>query len=355
MTTRDVTKFLALRHVSLQEAMRRLDEAGERIQFIVDDDGRIVGSLTDGDIRRWILAGKSLTEPVHLVANPNPVMARESDDPEAVLDMMREGSIDCVPIVDDARRVTGLSFLREMAGAPHRPIKHPISLPVVIMAGGKGQRLAPFTLILPKALIPVGDKPVIAIIIERFRQHGIGEFYLSVNEKAKMIRAYFEDAELDCAVRYLQEEDFLGTAGSLSLLPPTVQGPLFVTNCDVLIQADYSEIYDFHVQHGNDITIVASLKHYRIPYGVCEIASGGALQAIREKPVYDLLVNTGMYVLESKLLELIPRGQKFDFTHLIDAARGAGATVRVFPVSERSWIDTGEWEEYRRAVQQLTL
>ena len=223
------------------------------------------------------------------------------------------------------------------------------------MAGGKGTRLEPFTRILPKPPIPIGNKPIIEIIIDKFREYRIDRFYLTVNFKSKMIKSYFDELSPDYSLHYLEESKPLGTSGSLKYLEGQISETFMVSNCDIIIDADYNEMVKYHREQGNLITMVASLKHYHIPYGICEIENGGTLKGIKEKPEYGFLVNTGMYVVEPKALNYLKKDEPLDFTQLIELIQKDGQKVGVFPVSEKSWLDTGEWEEYKKSLDQLTL
>ena len=236
-----------------------------------------------------------------------------------------------------------------------KTVKDKINIPVIIMAGGKGTRLDPFTRVLPKPLIPVGDKTIVEIIIDKFLVYGANTFFLSVNHKANIIKSYFEDLTLSYYLYYIEENSPLGTAGSLKLIQNKISENIFVTNCDILVDADYFDLSVFHKSNNYSITIVASLKHFNIPYGVCEINDGGALKKIIEKPEYNFLVNTGMYVLKSEVLNLIPSDKAFDMTDLINAVTFSGGKVGVYPISEKSWIDIGEWSEYRKALEALKI
>ena len=219
------------------------------------------------------------------------------------------------------------------------------------MAGGSGTRLEPFTKVLPKPLIPVGDKPVIDHIIDRFRAYGIREFYLTIHHMSKILRAYFEEKCPDYSIGFAEEDEPRGTAGSLKLLKDKLNKPFFVSNCDIIIEADYADLYRFHTKNSYDITLVASTKQYNIPYGICELNGGGSLERIKEKPEYNFLVNAGMYVLNPAVLELIPDNQLFHITHLIDKIKENGGQIGVYPVSEKAWIDVGQWAEYRKALK----
>ncbi|HQV30370.1 MAG TPA: nucleotidyltransferase family protein [Calditrichia bacterium] len=356
--TKKISPFLIHPDTTVKIAMKQLDQTAEKILFVVDDQEKLVGSLSDGDIRRWILADGGLEKNITEVCNRNPVFFHQDFEIEDVKTEMISRRIECVPVVGKGRKVTELLFWEEVFGGRSRQVsvqKTPLSCPVVIMAGGKGTRLDPFTRILPKPLIPIGNKPIIEIIIDKFRPYGIDRFFVSVNHKSRIIKSYFEEEGPDYHLNYLEETKPLGTGGALKFLEGSVSGSFFVTNCDIIIEADYSDIWQFHQDNKNAITIVASMKHFNIPYGVCEIKNGGTLKEIREKPEFSFLVNTGMYLVDSKVLPLIPEDSFFHLTHLIEKAQEAKLKVKVFPISEKAWIDTGEWSEYRKALELIKL
>ena len=222
------------------------------------------------------------------------------------------------------------------------------------MAGGFGTRLTPFTTILPKLLIPIGDKTMVEHIIDQFLPYGVKDIFLTVNHKHKIIKAYFEEVEKEYSLHFVKEEKPLGTAGSLKLLKNKIADTFIVTNCDILIHADYSEVIDLHINSGNDITLVTSMMSHKTPYGVCEIDDGGVLKEIKEKPEQSFLISTGMYVLNKKVLDLIPENEFFHITHLMEKVKENGGLVGVFPISEKSWDDTGEWDEYKKTVKKLS-
>jgi NDP-sugar pyrophosphorylase family protein len=221
------------------------------------------------------------------------------------------------------------------------------------MAGGKGTRLDPFTKILPKPLIPIGDQPILELIMDRFHTYGMEQFYITLNHRSKMIKAYFEEFKTKYKIRYVDEKKPLGTAGGLKYLSDTTSGPIFVSNSDIIIEEDYGKILVFHKNNKNDITIVASVKNYNIPYGICEIENGGILKNITEKPNFNFLVNTGMYIIDSSVINLIPEGEFYHITDLIEDCKKTGGRIGVFPISEKSWIDIGEWEMYKKALERF--
>jgi len=347
-----IDKYLVQKNITIKQAMLNIDAAASKTIFVVDDHNAFIGVISDGDIRRAILNGISLSENVSKIMNKNPIYFSEDYSLEQVKQILLEKKLEAVPIINKSRKVIKILFWNNIFKEKKRKY-HKIDLPVVIMAGGKGTRLDPFTRILPKPLIPIGEKPIIEVIMDEYAKFGMTNFYFSINHKAKMIRAYFEDYKSDYKINYIEEDKPLGTAGSLKYLDGKINSPFFVSNCDIIIKDDYTKIYDFHKKGGYDLTLVASVQNHVIPYGVCEIENGGILKSIREKPQYDLLVNTGMYILEPESLQFIPHGKYFDMTDLIKILKKKDKKVGVFPVSENSWIDVGQWEEYKKTLKNL--
>lgn len=347
-------KILIDKNSTVKDAMKQLDTTAEKILFVVGQNNKLVGSLTDGDIRRWILKDGSLSELIVNVCFKDTYFVTSGYDYEEVKSEILQRRIVYVPIVDNNRIVQEfLVWDKLFDGKIKRKVLEPINIPVVIMAGGKGTRLDPFTKILPKPLIPIGEKTILELIIDKFVDFGVTDFTLAVNYKARIIKSYLEEISPDYNISYIDEDIPLGTAGSLGLLDTRNAKCFFVTNCDIIISADYSEILQFHNENMNDITVVASLKHVKIPYGVCKLGPEGLLDSIDEKPENDYLISTGMYIVNSDLLDLIPKDSVYHMTNLIEDANNIGKRIGVFPISENSWIDTGEWVEYKKALEKF--
>ena len=206
---------------------------------------------------------------------------------------------------------------------------------------------------MPKPLVPIHEKPIIEHIIERFTDIGCSDFYLTVNYKSGILKAYFDELKPDYEVHFVEEQGPLGTAGSLRLLEGSFDGPFFVTNCDIIIKADYVSLYKFHQDNGYDVTLVASAKEYVIPYGTCELNSDGHLSRINEKPKYDFLINTGLYVVNPDVLSLISENKVYHITRLIEDVKKEGKKVGVYPIDDNAWIDVGQWGEYKKALEYL--
>lgn len=345
--------------VTLKDAIKKMDENRQGVICVVDNDQNLKGILTDGDFRRLVLNGISLETPIEQVMNPNPLTFQQSEyNEQEAREIFRRRGIIYLPIVDGSRLVDMIfesSILRMTADEDKFHGLNGLNLSAIIMAGGFGNRLQPFTNVLPKPLIPINDSSVAELIMESFMKNGVKQFIFSINYKGKMIRAYFDDYPGDCAISFIEETKPLGTAGALKLLGGRLNSTFFVSNCDILLSHDYRKIYDFHKERSFAMTLVSSLQHYQIPYGVCEIKNGGELTGVREKPEYDMLINIGFYLLEPDVIEYIPDDTFFHMTDLIKKLRDMGHKIGVYPVSHSSWTDVGQWEDYKKVVRRLRV
>ncbi len=326
----------------LGEAIARIDASGIQLALILDDSGRLAGVLTDGDIRRAILREEGLATPTGRVMNSQPKTARMGTSREEMLAIMRRHVFHHLPLVDEDRRVVGLATLDELIGAVERPNW------VVLMAGGLGTRLLPLTESCPKPLLSVGGKPILENILESFAEQGFRRFYLSVNYKAEMIRDHFGDgSRWGVAIDYLQENQRLGTAGALSLLPSKPDAPIFVMNGDLLTKANFDGMIRFHEEHEAIATMAVREYDFQVPYGVVRM-DGPHIVGLEEKPVQRFFVNAGMYVLSPEALEHIPKDFFFDMPTLFEKLIGESRPTAAFPLREY-WLDIGQLEEFERA------
>ena len=337
---------------SIISVFKRMDTQDVRLLCVMEK-GAYRGIVSAGDIQRAIIANRGLDTPVGNVLREEIRVAHSEDTFEFVKSMMLQFRTEFMPVLNEAGELADVYFWDEVFPT-EGPEVGQIDLPVVVMAGGKGKRLKPFSTILPKPLFPLGDKTILEVILDRFRDCGCGRFFLSLNYKADFIRSYLEQLEENpYEVEYFQESQPLGTAGSLHLVRDKIEETFFVSNCDIVVSTDYSEMLECHREHGNEITLVAALKHIQIPYGTVETGEGGVLEGFEEKPELTYLINAGLYLLEPHLLAEVPEDQVFHVTDLIDLVRKRGGKVGVFPVSENSWCDIGEWHEYGRTMRLL--
>lgn len=354
MKSERLDAYLIYPESTVVEAMQKIDINARGILFVVKQDNKLVGVVTDGDIRRWLIKTGNLQGRVDKIMNPSPrVLYRK--DVKMAQEYMTKYHITALPIITTKGRLNDIVFLQQEITEPIEENAGLEGVPVVVMAGGKGTRLYPYTKILPKPLIPIGDIPIMERIIDRFRDVGVRKFYATVNYRKSMIKSYFNDQETDYEICYVEEDKPLGTAGSLKLLPERFDKPFVVTNCDILIHADYSDIYKYHLESGNELTIVSALKNILVPYGVIHSSENGTVESMEEKPRLSYFVNTGMYILNPELVDDIPQDEFFHMTHLADKLMKEGRRVGMYPISEDSFLDMGEFEEMHRMEDKLNL
>ena len=333
---------------NLLDALKQMDFIDKKL-LLVFDNSKFINILSVGDIQRAILKNSPLNTPVKNILRENTRIADEEDSFATIKKLMNQYRIECMPVVNNKRELIKVYFWKDVFGEDEKRNQSKLNLPVVIMAGGKGTRLKPLTNVFPKPLIPIGDKTIIEEIMDRFVDVGCNDFYISVNYKAETIKQYFIQLK---SAKYntssFQEEKPLGTAGSLFLIKDKIKTTFFVSNCDIIIDEDYSEILKYHRENKNELTIVSALKHYPIPYGTIKTKSNGVLAKLTEKPELTFQINSGMYILEPNLLKEIPKNKFFHITNLIENIQERNGKVGVFPVSEGSWKDIGGWDEYRK-------
>ena len=349
-----LSAYLIYPDSTVVEAMQKIDVNAKGILFVVKQDNKLAGVVTDGDIRRWLIKTGDLQGQVSQIMNTSPrVLYRK--DIKTAQEYMIKYHITALPIITTKGYINDVVFLQQDMTNSVEEILGLENVPVVIMAGGKGTRLYPYTKILPKPLIPIGDIPIMERIIDKFRDVGVKDFYATVNYRKSMIKSYFNDQVVDYDICYVEEDKPLGTAGSLKLLPEKFDKPFIVTNCDILIHADYNDIYKYHVESGNELTIVSALKNIVVPYGVIHSSENGTVESMEEKPKLSDFVNTGMYILNPNLVDDIPQDEFFHMTHLADKLMKEGRRVGMYPISEDSFLDMGEFEEMHRMEEKLNL
>ena len=336
----------------LREAIKQMDIAALQVLVVVDNKDRLLGIVTDGDVRRAIINRIDFKEPISSIMTKNPIVMSYPSDKNEALKLMKEYEIRHIPVVDkENKKVVGLVLWKDFLndGKVVYPFKE---TPVVIMAGGKGTRLDPFTKILPKPLIPIGEKPIIELIMDNFRKYGFNKFLISLNYKAEIIKMYFAENPNNYSIEYMQETKFLGTIGVLSLIREKLSATFIVSNCDVITDANYDDLLNYHKQSNNHITILGIIRHINIPYGILNMKNAD-FEEIIEKPDYHFIVNAGIYILEPEVIDLIPENKPMDMPDLLLLAKKKGFKIQVYPMS-CSWFDIGEWEEYRKAMEYMS-
>ena len=338
----DWRNLLVSPNTPILHTLEIIDKNARQIALVADENDRLLGTVTDGDIRRGLLKGKALQDPISMIMNSFPTVASPYETRENILGLMKIKKIHQIPIVDEEARIIHVEVLNDLL-RPKRKDNW-----VVLMAGGLGTRLHPLTHDCPKPLLKVGNKPLLETILQSFIDQGFHRFYISVKYKAEMIREYFGDgSKWGISIRYLQEQDSLGTAGALSLLPEIPAEPFFVMNGDLLTKVNFEQLLDFHKAYQAQATMCVREYDHQVPYGVVRLDKH-RLTSIEEKPTQRFFVNAGIYVLSSGVLDTIPHNQYFDMPSLFDNLMKARLETIAFPIREY-WLDIGRMADYERA------
>lgn len=337
---------------SLLSSLRQMDEEKVKMLFVFDNE-RFISILTIGDIQRAIVKNIALETPIAQVVDCNKKFAHTGEPMDVIREKMLRLRAECMPVLDENGELEDVVFWRDLFEKDESQSREKITLPVVIMAGGKGTRLKPITNVIPKPLVPIGDKTILEEIMDKFEAIGCQKFYMSVNYKSNMMRYYLDQLPHHYDVSFFEEDKPLGTIGSVALLKGKIDTPFFVSNCDIVIDQDMRDVYDYHCENHNDLTIVTAVKSFRIPYGVIETGEDGLMTALKEKPELTYMINTGVYILNPGCIDEIPEGEFFHITQLMEKIKARGGRVGCFPVSEHAWKDMGEWPEYLKMIDVL--
>lgn len=345
---RKLNLFLGSSSISISETMQKIDKNENGILFILDSNNCLVGCVTDGDIRRYLLSGGKMEDLAIHASNRTPQYAFDVYDAKK---LYHHKNLVVIPIVDQDKHVIDLYFGEESDAK--RQEKKALGIPVVINAGGKGTRLAPYTNILPKPLIPIGDIPILEHIIQEYQTYNCKEFHVIVNYKKELIKAYFSENKNEYDIQWHNENKPLGTGGGLSLLKEKLTGTFFFANCDSLIKSDYCEMLEFHRKNHNIITMICAQKNINVPYGVVETDNNGTILEMKEKPLLSFLTNAGMYIVEPKVFDYLIDDEAISFPEIIERVKKKGEKVAAFPISERDWMDMGQFDEMKKMISQL--
>lgn len=324
------------------ETMKIIDKSSLQFAAVVDNDERLIGTVTDGDIRRGILRGLPLEEKITEVMNDSPIYEKAGKKAFHYKELMRKRKLKQLPIINSEKKIQQILFSDELDKALQK------NNPVILMAGGLGTRLHPLTKDVPKPMLKVGEKPILETIIENFASFGFKNFILSVNYKKEIIKDYFQDGQhLGVDIDYIEEDKRLGTAGALSLFKNWPNMPFFVMNGDLLTKINYEQLLDFHNEINSEATMCVREYEYQIPYGVID-TDHHRLLSIEEKPIHKSFVNAGIYVLNPIVLEYIPKNEFFDMPELFKVLMSRGKEVSAFPLREY-WLDIGRMDDYEKA------
>lgn len=327
---------------TIREGMKQLEDTAEKCLLVVSENKQLIGTVTDGDIRRGILKGLNFSEEIKSIycKNPIKILVSNFSKQKAKL-ILKDNYLSLLPVVNERGIVIDFVTWQKL-GIDSQDEKDLSNVPVFIMAGGKGTRLKPFTDILPKPLVPIEkDKTLIEKIISQFTNFGCKDFFISVNYKSKIIKAYFEELNPSYNIHFINEEKPLGTIGSLSLAKNQINSPFFVSNCDILTTVNMHDFLQHHIKGAYSATVAACAKEEQIPYGVCKLADDGSLLKLEEKPKFEFLFNTGLYCFDPLIFDFIPPNIEFDTPCLLEKVIASSSNVGVFPLNFDSWTDYG--------------
>ena len=345
---KDWKKTVVFSGASLGDAIECINTTAVQIALVLDETGRLLGTLTDGDIRRAVLRGQGLNTVVNEVMNGNPMTASADATREELLGIMRRHTFHHLPLVDDERKVVGLAALDSLVGIVSQENW------VVLMAGGLGKRLMPLTQNCPKPMLTIGGRPILETILEGFAEQGFRKFFLSVNYKAELIQDHFNDgSKWGVEIEYLHEKKALGTAGALSLLPNRPDAPMIVMNGDLLTKLNFNSILQFHEQNKAIATMAVRSHEYQVPYGVVQV-NDGSIRAITEKPTHSFFVSAGIYVLSPDVLSHIPKDEFFDMPSLYQRLLVEGKNVAAYQMNDY-WLDIGRMHDFERAQEEYRV
>lgn len=339
----DWRKYCLNQDATILQAMKNLTETGARFSVIVSNDFKLLGALTDGDIRAAILNGANVESAVSVAMNKNPIVASSTSTHGQLRDLMKANGITHIPVIDAAGKLIRIFSLNEVLNSEPRKDNA-----VVLMAGGLGSRLGELTTNCPKPMLKLGDKPILEIIIENFKEQGFYNFFISVNYMSEMIEDYFGDgSKFDVKIEYIREKVKMGTAGSLSLLKPINDLPIIVMNGDVLTRVNFSSLIDFHSGNNLDACICTIRHDYQIPFGVVHF-EGDLVLKIEEKPIHSSVVNAGIYSFDPKLLTLLPKDVFYDMPSFLETIIAQKKRIGTFQVQDY-WLDIGRRDDFHRA------
>ncbi len=339
----NVLKICIDANKSLIDVLNNLESEKSQIVLIIDSDKKLLGTVSDGDIRRHLITGKTLSTKVSEVMNKNFISIKKGENKQRILKLMKEKSISQIPVLDESGKILEIVLLKELI-----EVKEFLDNPVLIMAGGIGSRLRPFTEKCPKPMLKVGEKPILEILIEQFIDNGFSNFYISVNYLKEQIIEYFGNGKKwGIDIKYLIEKEPLGTAGAISFLPKEIKKPFIVINGDILTKFNMRQMIDFHNKNQSQMTICTREYEVKIPFGVVE-TKGIELKQIIEKPSYKHYINAGVYTFNHEILEIIPKNKPLDMPDLISKLQSLNKKIIICPIHEY-WIDIGRHETLNKA------
>ncbi len=340
---------------NIRQAIKILNKYGTKTILVINHNNKLVGTLSDGDIRKSIIKGFDLKSSINNIYNKKPIFIYENEiNKKKIRKIFLKTKITLIPVLDKKKKITKIFYLKDVLdlyNSNDEIEKYTKKLGVVIMAGGEGVRMQPYTKIFPKPLLPMGDDTVIDLIISKFLSYRINNFYITTNYKHQIINNHFKKYKTQIKYNLIKETKKLGTAGSLSYLKDSKEDLFFVSNCDTVVSENYNNVLHFHTKNKNDITIVSSKKSFKFPYGVCVLNNKKKFVGFKEKPNYEFLFNIGLYLINRKVLKLIKKNQKLDMDDFILKLKKKKKKIGIYQIDYNNWQDLGSWESFNKFIK----
>ena len=339
---------------TILKSLQKMIKSGSKTLCVVDKKNKLLGTFSDGDLRKIIIKNVNLHKSIDGYFNQNPTFFYENGyNLEDIQNTFSKDNFDIIPIVSKEKYIKKILSWNELLNENTKIKSNKNYTPVLIMAGGIGERLKPFTNILPKPLIPINGKPVIDIIIQKFIRLGFQKFLISKNINDTILKSYLSNHKLKNKIKFINEKKQLGTAGSLFLTKKEFTKNILVINCDVILDIDFRDLINFHEVNKNDATIVVTEIKYKIPYGNVQVTTKNKFKSITEKPEYDILTNTGCYVFGQRIKKLLNKQEKIDMNHFIKKLTSKNLKIQIYKISKDKWYDTGQWREFENTQKEF--
>lgn len=343
--------------ISISKSIEKMEKNDLKILFVIDKKNKLLGSVTDGDIRRALIKKKSLNSTVYSICNKKPFyFTKNKIKMEKIYKIFgnRLNHIEAIPIVQKkGKKIIKIITRNDLTNKVKKRDDKLKNIPILIIAGGKGTRLNPFSKVLPKPLIPLDEKPIIDHIIETFTKHGAKMFYVSVNYKSAILKAYLNN-NIKRKIDFVEEKKPLGTIGSLKLIEGKINKPIIISNCDILTKFDIPKFYTQHLRKKNHLSLVLSKVKHQVPYGVCNLDNKGEFNNFEEKPNYKFLINIGMYIVNPEIIKFLPINKKVDMNDFINLMKKKNKRIGVHFIEDKNWTDIGEWAKYETSQSFLS-
>jgi len=344
---------------NIKQAIKILNKYGSKTIIVINNNNKLIGTLSDGDIRRSIIKGFNLESSINKIYNKKPIFIYENEiDKKKIRQIFLKKKIHLIPVINKKKKLVKIFHLEDVLDIDNFSNgikKFSKKLGVVIMAGGKGLRMQPYTKIFPKPLLPMGDETVIDLIVSKFLNFKINNFYITTNYKHQIINNHFKKYKTNINYKLIKENKKLGTAGSLSYLKDSKEDLFFVSNCDVVISENYNGVLNYHIKNKNNFTIVVSKKSIKFPYGVCQLNDKKKFEGFKEKPSYDFLFNTGLYLINKKEFKFLKKNQKLDMDNFILKLKKKKKKIGIYQIDHDKWQDLGSWESYNNYIKNYSI